>query len=1292
MSAETAPFADTLDAWFARLDEARFRVGIRERLLVQSLFAQLATDHVLSRTATVEQLLLRVRPLLCTHIDQQREYGALLGRFLLERGTRPIEPSTTAALRPVAAPGALRRRWWTVAAVAALLVVGTVPAYRYRNRAIPQPDQAPVTAPESPAPTLARRVYVPVIGWSDAAMTKVPQPERREWLRRTLAGIGSLSALGLCWLAFARWRRQFYLRHARTDREIEERFLADPDPVPFDMPASLARRVASTLRRRYASDRVALDVPATLRATMTALGGLSPRYAVVSQTPEYVALIDRRHPSDHLAAHCTALVAALARNGVAVQVYYFEGSPQSGCWRLRAAQQSQDRAAVVSFGEIAARHAGQRLLVFSEAHALPEEADGAQRSWTAHLKAFPQRAWLTPMPLGSWGRDEQAADALGFLVLPVQPEALRTLADWFSADQLGLMVGTDWPVTFPPLLRPEDVAWIARHDAPQEETLRQLMFELRVYLGPLRFQWLCACAIFPAITPAITLALGRELSSDPRELALGMTTLGALPWFRYGLMPAWLRLSLLDHLEPGHEARFRAVVEARLDTAIEGSAPALLTLAMRTRRLDAWLRRSRGPARDVILVDFLQRGKLARLAQRLPDALRRRLFRRGSPAYGARTSVVALLPLGTAISAIALPGIWERMVVSPNVSSPRLIRELRTNQGEVSSLVLSQDGRHLVSGGSNGMMQTWDSVSGTPLTAPFRVSQGPVRGLMYAKEGSALATTGEDGQTFLFSEPLTGKSFPAVMTTWREDGGIRAFAGAEVGSGVRIAVVRDNGVSLMTIDDARNSVVRRPLPGATTDVAVLALSQDGQSLAGGSRDGSIHVWEARPRERSLPIVRTPSAVSALVFSHGGRRFVTAHVNGQLQQWDASTVQAIDQAWNGGPGQITGVTYSPDDRQIASTSGGVVRLWDVATRQLLGATAATGADHLLNIAFSPDGRNLIAGGSDGVVRIWGSDIRGVVDLVGCASPEVDSATVSFADWLGANMRQGSLSPLSLVGYTRDAWAPPATPTPPLGRVLYAGAQDLQVARALSRELGRAMATLAGGQTPIEAVESPDVGAGRFVANTCMTPDTRPASVPTSPALTPGPSPAPPPSQSTPPQVATVPTSPAGLDVRPVDQRAAQHLQRLGEARAAVDRGDFRAALAILDSLLSDAPNNDDAQALRTKVLANRLSAAQRTIAEAEEMVKAGRLPEAIEAFRRAAGIDTSVNVSPRVAEVQQRMLREGEQAFIDGINFAQAMRGDKAIPLLQKAWRYLPDGHRDKPTVRAELARLGAPVP
>jgi tetratricopeptide (TPR) repeat protein len=171
--------------------------------------------------------------------------------------------------------------------------------------------------------------------------------------------------------------------------------------------------------------------------------------------------------------------------------------------------------------------------------------------------------------------------------------------------------------------------------------------------------------------------------------------------------------------------------------------------------------------------------------------------------------------------------------------------------------------------------------------------------------------------------------------------------------------------------------------------------------------------------------------------------------------------------------------------------------------------------------------------------------------------------------------------------------------------------------------------------------------------------------------------------------TIPT-PRQLNVNPVDPRA-QHQLRLGEARVALERNDYRSALTSIESLINDAPDYTEATALRQKILSERLEAARRQVAEAEELVKNGRLPEAIDAIRRAAATDPSVSVAPRINEIRAKMEQEGQEAFENGMNYSQATRPDQAIPLLQKAWRYLPDGHRDKPKARAELERLGAPV-
>ena len=641
----------TLDLWLDRLDAEGFRVGIRERLLVQSFLTRLAArgDLPESRADTLALL----APLVCTTPDSQRRYHALLREFqgTLSRnqalGRRSSgRPGTLFGPRPESAdPGpdrSLKARAWAVLALLGVVLL----AWHFWPEPPPQDGQQgnPTTQAPNTSQNTAQDSDTPPL---PAPAAPPPRPSALLPAAWTVAG---LSALVLAWAGLARLRRQRYLQAVRSDAQVEEHLLRDPHGVGLEAPRGPVRVAARGLRQRVAGEREVLDLKATLAATVRAAGAFSPRWRLLQHTPEYLALIDRRHPDDHLAAYADALVGALTEQGVTVQAYHFEGTPDHGCWRLCAGPTgplAYDRSGMA---ELSARYAGHRLLVFAEAEALLDPLERRPRPWARSLQTLRQRAWFTPMPLASWGSDEAALDAQGFLVLPLPAEALTTLAGWFSAGDLALEAGPDWPLAFPPLLEHEGVAWVARQTSPPRDTLAELRYQLRAYLGPRRYVWLCACALFPALSPQLTLALGQQLGLDARDRALGLAALGALPWFRHGHMPAWLRQTLVTELDPESEARLRAFLTERLANAVVGgrSHPALARIATRTsprRALWAWLSRGQGPARDVVLVDFLHRGASTRLAQALPEALRRRLFNNGLGIQGLRPAVLAGLGL-----------------------------------------------------------------------------------------------------------------------------------------------------------------------------------------------------------------------------------------------------------------------------------------------------------------------------------------------------------------------------------------------------------------------------------------------------------------------------------------------------------------------------------------------------------------------------------------------------------------------------------------------------------------------
>jgi len=180
-------------------------------------------------------------------------------------------------------------------------------------------------------------------------------------------------------------------------------------------------------------------------------------------------------------------------------------------------------------------------------------------------------------------------------------------------------------------------------------------------------------------------------------------------------------------------------------------------------------------------------------------------------------------------------------------------------------------------------------------------------------------------------------------------------------------------------DPAHPRPLGQPLAGGTSGIYSVAFSRDGHTLASSDADGTVRLWDdadpAHPRLLGQPLAgATAAAVNSVAFSPDGHTLAGGDAGGTVWLWDAADPahpRLLGQTPTTG-GAVNSVAFSPDGHTLASGGDdGTTRLWDAADSahpRLLGQTPTTGGA-VNSVAFSPDGHTLASGNLDGTVWLW-----------------------------------------------------------------------------------------------------------------------------------------------------------------------------------------------------------------------------------------------------------------------------------------------------------------------------------
>ena len=282
----------------------------------------------------------------------------------------------------------------------------------------------------------------------------------------------------------------------------------------------------------------------------------------------------------------------------------------------------------------------------------------------------------------------------------------------------------------------------------------------------------------------------------------------------------------------------------------------------------------------------------------------------------------------------------------------------------VDSILFSPDGRTLTSPKGRGVW-LWDVDTGqhkSTLAGPLN----PVKSVAFSSDGRTLAS-GSFGGVWLWDASTGQHKITLIGPNNANHQGWKDWKVSFSPDGQTLATGSRGEVRLWDVSTGQQKTI---LQNAEIDGRLITYSPDGRTLATRGIDGTmVRLWDTFTEKPIRVFKGHGGRIDSMAFSPDGSSLAAGSPDDPVLLWDVGSGQLKETFQGLASCNFSFVCFSPNgDVLVSGWRGYDIALWNVATGKQLTLLAGHGHQPL-SAAFNPNGNILATGSSDGTVLLW-----------------------------------------------------------------------------------------------------------------------------------------------------------------------------------------------------------------------------------------------------------------------------------------------------------------------------------